>query len=505
MKTNSRLKKAYYSTLTSVIYQIASIICGFVLPGLILKAYGSSYNGVIASITQFLGFFSVLQTGIQGSTRVALYKTLASNNSDGTNAIINANVKYYRKISIILIGYIILLAIIFPLMLDEGISDIDIVLLVIIIGASSFLQYFYGNAYKAFLSAAQASYVLNILQTITIVGNTLISAFIIFNNGSVIIAKLGSSFIYALNPIAIYIYINRHYKLDKKVTPDKTALNGRWDVLANSLANIVHENVDILFITIFCNAAEVSVYSIYNLISNGLIRLMQVFTNGIEAAFGNMWAKKEIEILNMNFRKYEYVMFSVADILTGCMIVLIIPFVKIYTKNINDVNYIRPFLALFLTIALATMCIRVPYVTVVQAAGHYKQTKKGSIAEAIINIALTLVLIQYFGIEGAVMGTIVANIFRSLQYGYYVSKHIIHRSFAVILQRLFWFIGTVFLSIVVTFCLINKITISGWLEWIIAAAICCLVHIVILLISSLVFYSKDCNNMLNSLFKMIKN
>ena len=70
-----RTKKAFYNIITSLLSQIVSIICGLIAPRLILATFGSTYNGVINSATQFLSFISVLNIGISGATRVARYKT----------------------------------------------------------------------------------------------------------------------------------------------------------------------------------------------------------------------------------------------------------------------------------------------------------------------------------------------------------------------------------------------------------------------------------------------
>ena len=45
---------------------------------------------------------------------------------------------------------------------------------------------------------------------------------------------------------------------------------------------------------------EVSIYSVYNLVVNGLKRFITAFTQGIDAAFGNMIAKGERELLSEN-------------------------------------------------------------------------------------------------------------------------------------------------------------------------------------------------------------
>lgn len=486
-----RLKKAYYSALTSAIYQLVSIICGLILPRLILTYYGSVYNGVVSSITQFLGFFSVLQAGLQGATRVALYKPLSEDDNLRVSSIMKANQRYYRQISIVLLGYVLFLAVLFPLLISERVTRSDIVLLVVIIGASNFVQYFFGNAYKALLSADQASYILNILQTLTIVLNTIICAIIICSGGTIIFAKLGSAFIYSLNPIVLYLYVQYKYKFEKLARPDKTALKGRWDVLANSFANIIHENVDMLCITLFSSSLEVSVYAVYNLVVNGLTRFTFVFSDGIEAAFGNMWAKEENETLNKNFSEYEHIVFSITTIITSCMVTLILPFVNNYTVNVTDVNYNRPVFALLLSIAFATMCIRIPYIAMVQATGHYKETKIGSFFEAAINICLTLIFVQIIGIEGAVIGTIAANTFRSIQYGYYSSKNLIKRPFKVIIYRIIWEIGTILCNIVCLYVIVNKLRMTGWIGLIIETIICFSISSIIVIVASLLFYRND--------------
>ncbi len=483
-----RLKKAYYSALTSAIYQLVSIICGLILPRLILDYYGSAYNGVVSSITIFLGFFSILQAGLQGATRVALYKPLAEGDNLRVSSIMKANLRYYRHISILLIGYIVFLAFVFPFMISEDVTKIDIILLVVIVGVSNFVQYFFGNAYKSLLSADQASYVLNILQTATIIINTVVCAVIICSGRSIIIAKIGSALVYSINPVVLYIYIQLKYKFDKTVSPDNSALKGRWDVLANSFANIIHENVDIICITMFCSPLEVSVYAVYNLVSSGLIRLTFVFSDGIEAAFGSMRAKEENDLFNKNFSEYEHVVFSITTLITSCMFTLILPFVENYTLNVTDVNYIRPVFAILLSVAFATMCIRIPYIAIVQAAGHYKQTKIGSFLEAGINLSLTIMLVQIIGIEGAVIGTIAANTFRSIQYGYYSSKNLIERPFRIFVNKIFWEIGTVLCNVFVLYKIVSRLTLVGWLGWVLEGITCLVVSAITVVVSSLLFY-----------------
>ncbi len=79
MLTNeNRLKKAFYSSVTSAVYQIVIIVCGFITSRLLIQTYGSTWNGVVASITKFLSLFVIVEVGVNGATRVALYKSFAN-------------------------------------------------------------------------------------------------------------------------------------------------------------------------------------------------------------------------------------------------------------------------------------------------------------------------------------------------------------------------------------------------------------------------------------------
>ena len=100
----SRLKKAYYTSVTSALVQLVTILCGMVTSRLIIQTYGSSWNGIIVSISRMLQLITIAEIGLDGAARVALYRSLASNDQHKTNAIINANQAFYQKICVFFIA-----------------------------------------------------------------------------------------------------------------------------------------------------------------------------------------------------------------------------------------------------------------------------------------------------------------------------------------------------------------------------------------------------------------
>ena len=125
-----RTKKAIKNILVSMLYQIVSIVCGLITPRMLLASFGSTYNGVVASATQFLSMISFLTLGIAGATRVALYKTLASDDTLGTSRIMKATRLYMRKVAMAVVGLSVIMMLVYPYISHNDLSHLESAMLI---------------------------------------------------------------------------------------------------------------------------------------------------------------------------------------------------------------------------------------------------------------------------------------------------------------------------------------------------------------------------------------
>ena len=139
-----RGKKVAINTVCSLAQEFVSVICGFILPRLILATFGSKYNGLIASITQFLSCAVLLRSGLGGVTRAALYKPLALYDHVNICSIVNATDRYMKRIGMILAVLILVFATLYPILIRNEFGWFFTFSLVIIIGASTFAESFFG-------------------------------------------------------------------------------------------------------------------------------------------------------------------------------------------------------------------------------------------------------------------------------------------------------------------------------------------------------------------------
>ena len=72
-----RGKKALLNSAASLMLEFVTVICGFIVPRLIIGTYGSEVNALTSSISQFLSYIALVEAGVGGVIRAALYKPLA--------------------------------------------------------------------------------------------------------------------------------------------------------------------------------------------------------------------------------------------------------------------------------------------------------------------------------------------------------------------------------------------------------------------------------------------
>lgn len=423
-----RGKRTVINTVTSLTEEIVSIICGFILPRLILAFYGSELNGLVTSISQFLTGAMLLRAGIGGATRAALYRPLAEKNKQEVDSIVKATDIFMKKVSVLLGAAIVCLAVLYPFLVENEKGWLFTCTLFLIIGMSTFAESFFGVTYLIVLQADQQLWVSSIIRIVCNLVNTVLAVILMHQGFSIHIVKLGSAVVYVLYPILLNIYVVKHYGINKNVQPNNKAIEQRWDAFWQQVAVFVVNHSGVLIVTVCMNLLEVSVYSIYNLIATGLKRVVTAFSSALEAAFGNMIAKQEFAALKQNVEIAELIMYDISTVIYVTAAIMILDFVQIYTQGIQDVNYIRPVLAYLMLGTQFFNGIRLPYQMVVQAAGHYKQTKKAAIAEPIISMVVSVLLVGKYGLTGVAIGLLFATVFRTVYYSCYMSCHIVKRS-----------------------------------------------------------------------------
>ena len=421
----SRGKKLALNTITSLVLQVVSVICGFILPRLILESFGSDVNGLVNSITQFLGVITLLDLGVGAVVQSALYKPLADNDTNMISKIYVSANKFFRRLAEILLVYVVLLMIFYPMLVNKSFGHMYTALLIAAICISSFAQYYFGIVNSLLLNADQRGYIQYVAQIITLILNTFACYIIIKLGASIQIVKLTTSLIFLLRPLFLVFYVKNNYSIDQKITYTDEPIKQKWNGMAQHFASYVLNGTDNIVLTMFSTLGNVSIYSVYNVVIIGVKNALLSVTNGFQSLIGEMLAKKETMKLNAFFGFVEWFLHTGTTLVFGCTGVLIVDFVRVYTYGINDADYIQPLFAVLITIANAGHCLRLPYNILILAAGHYKQTQSNYIIAMILNIVISIATVKMWGLIGVAIGTLIAMAYQTVWMAKYDSKNII--------------------------------------------------------------------------------
>ena len=184
----------------------------------------------------------------------------------------------------------------------------------------------------------------------------------------------------------------------------------------------------------------------------------------------------------------------------GMGIMLITPFVMIYTKGVTDTNYYEPIFGIILLSAELICCFREPALKLAYGAGKFKDLRKAAFLEAGINIVTSIILVPFLGITGVAIGTLIAMVFYTFWQYYYIHNHLINRPFSLFIKRLLAYL--IPSATVIAICLIalpvTEYTVTNWLTH---AFIYGAILGVILVSIGILFYRGDIKNLKHYLKK----
>ena len=446
----NRGKRLSMNTVVGLFSQLVTLVCGFVVPKLILNHYGTEINGLVSSIAHFLSFISLAECGMGVVVQSSLYKPLADNDHKQVSRVIVSAERFFAKIGFALVGYILVLMVIYPRLVSSSFDSWYTATLIVSISISTFVQYFICMSYRLLLTADQRGYIPLSFNILTQIINTILCVILATNGSSIQFLKLCTSCVMLLQPLLLTIYVRKHYKLDKKIQITEEPIKQKWNGIAQHIAYVVLENTPTVVLTFLSTLANVSVYNVYYLVVSGIKGVITSAVSGMQSLLGNMYAKNEKKTLDLTFSYYEWAIHVVVVFLYTCCAILIVPFVRVYTNGITDANYTAPLFGILISLAQMIFCLRLPYNSMVFAAGHYKQTQNSALIEAALNIFVSVVCVLKFGLVGVAIGTLVAMTYRTIYLVLYLRNHIMLRSVRHFVKHLIIDIIVIGISFVIT-------------------------------------------------------
>ena len=161
---------------------------------------------------------------------------------------------------------------------------------------------------------------------------------------------------------------------------------------------------------------------LFSMISTFLDNFSQGFSFALGQIF-NVDRKRYIELRDI-YETYRitlvFALYSIAD-------TFILPFMKLYTSGVNDINYIDQWLPELFIITYLLSCGRANSAADINYAQHFTKTQWRAVLEATINLTVSLICVNIWGIYGVLFGTIAALLYRANDMIIYANTKILKR------------------------------------------------------------------------------
>lgn len=501
----SRTKKFFYNSMTTAFYQIIIMIAGFITPRIMLKYYGSEINGLVSSINQFIVYFNLVEAGLSGAAIYALYKPLAENNHKAINSIVSAAKKFYTQSGYIFLSLTVGLAVFYPYFVKTSIlTPFYVGVLVLILGVNGALEFFTLSKYRVLLSADQKTYVISIASMVHIIVNTIVVLMLGTMRVNIVILRLVALLSIFLRSLILIIYVKMKYKyINYKEEPDTKALNKRWDALYLQILGAVHKGAPVIILTLVTkNLMLVSVYTVFNMVLSSINGILSIFKSGLSASFGDVIARGESKVLQRSYNEFESLYYTLITVVYSIAFITIMPFVRIYTSGVKDINYDVPLLGFLFVLNGLMYNLKTPQGMLVISAGMFKETRFQTTIQGAITIILGLVLSPFIGIYGVLLASILSDLYRDIDLLFFIPYNLTKLPVIKTAKRMF-LVGLSVVLICLPFVYIN-IDPKNYIQWALIAILVGIYACIVVGIMSFLFERETFKGTFNRLVGLVK-
>lgn len=423
MRTSKLTSNVISAILTHGLLLVASIVTSRT----VLVGYGSETNGLLSSVNQIFHYLALLEAGIGTATTQALYASVEKD-KEQTNHILTASQSYFRSSARLFFVCVIAVSFLWPVMVDSTISYWSVWGLVFFQGVSSVITFWYSSTITCYLTVIGSNYVNNNVHFWTQILSYLFKFVICISGLDIIYISLSLVAINIGKCIFLRWYIRRifpEYCISKQV--NRSLLKQRNSFLVHEISGVIFHSTDTIIISVFCGLTEASIYAVYSLVFSALRNITGQMFTGTKYILGKQYAQDQEnyqgvhDTYNSIYLLGSFVIYTVAFL-------MIIPFVSLYTKGVTDARYVQPELPiLFVMIELLSAC-RIVDGEVIRFSYHAKNTIGRTIIEAALNLLVSLISVQFIGMYGVLIGTIVALLYRALDIILYTNHRVLKRS-----------------------------------------------------------------------------
>lgn len=407
-------KKVINNSLISFFYRIVILILGFFTRKIFIIYLGEEVLGLNSLYSNLLDLLNLAELGIGVAVQFQLYEPLVNNDRLKLSKIISAARKIYNFIGCFIAVMGLLLTPFIHYFIKETTFPMWFVRCSFLISVSGIsLSYFFVHE-KLFLLADEENGLVNIIELIAKIFIIIISLIstVIFKNYFVYLA-INALYWLIVNVIIHFIFRKKYPQVLSNIKDNKEEIKDLTSNLKNvvpmKLSNYVYNSTDNVIISKVIGLTTVALYSNYMTIINGIMGMEYLMGNIIMASMG----KKINELQNPKrlykyYLLYQYAQFIFTNFATVILTLVCSPFITIW---IGEKYVVNNCIFALLVIDFYIHSMYQPAYVMYGATGQFKNDKIITGISAVLNIVFSIILVNFIGLSGVIIGTIITDIY----------------------------------------------------------------------------------------------
>ena len=408
-----RTENTIRNIITGVGGQIFVILAQFLCRTVFIKVLGTEYLGLNGLFSNILNILSLSEMGFGTAILYSLYKPIEQKDEGKIVALLQLYKRIYRVVAVVVL---VLGGILTPFIeyFIKEVPDISFLKLIYLLYLINTVLSYICIYKKSILEADQKSYIINIYQKgISITQNIVQLIVLLITHNFLaymmiwLTATLVTNLLISKNADERYPFIKtkKGYNLEKDEITD--IKKNTYALFLHRIGGVVVNSTDNIITSTFVGLMQVGIYSNYTLITSNLSTLVGVIFNSATASVGNLGVTSSKEHLKEVFDRLFFGAYLIYGLCAICLFTLFNPFIKLWVGNDYCLYEITVFLIVLNFYLNGT---RILMRIFRDAFGLFWYFRYKSVVEALVNLVASLIMVQFWGINGVLLGTTLSTL-----------------------------------------------------------------------------------------------
>ena len=407
----SRVFNAKRNIVWGIVEKIVTLFLPFFTRTLIIKVLGEEYLGLGSLFSSVIQVLNLTELGFGSAMVFHMYKYVADQDTDGMCAILNFYRSIYRMMGgLILTCGLIILPFIPKIIAGTVPQDINVYYLYLIYLFTTVSSYWLFAYKNSVLYASQRTDIQSNINTIVqiVVSVLQIIGLVITKNYYFYAYWILLSVI--IKNIITSIIVDKYYPqyvCKGEITKEtkQSIYKKLRALLGHKLGGVVLSAADNIVISAFLGLTIVARYNNYFYLNTAVVGMLTIVYNAITAGVGNSIAKESIEKNYNDFKKFSFLNVWIVGWCAICFACLYQPFISIW---IGEQYLMTTGTMLLFVVYFAVNQLRKIVLMYKDSAGLWEADALKPYVETAFNLVLNIILVQYMGVNGVLISSILA-------------------------------------------------------------------------------------------------